>query len=152
MLRISIYSSLNDDTLITLLIFSAINCCNWLQSSKSNQYLKKKSLLTILNNKKKDWTMSLILLIKGKFRLYMKMQAYWIAVLHSDSCYRGNYQFSRLCCDVESSVHFSLSTHKLRVYRIEMENFLNKKYKFDRADEHFNDYLIGIGEYTRCAF
>lgn len=32
-----------------------------------------------------------------------------------------------------------------------MENFLNKKYKFDRADEHFNDYLIGIGKYTRCA-
>lgn len=29
-----------------------------------------------------------------------------------------------------------------------MENFLNKKYKFDRADEHFNDYLIGIGEWN----
>lgn len=30
-----------------------------------------------------------------------------------------------------------------------MEIFLNKKYKFDHADEHFNDYLTGIGEYTQ---
>lgn len=27
-----------------------------------------------------------------------------------------------------------------------MENFLNKKYKLDKSDEYFNDYLIGIGE------
>lgn len=27
-----------------------------------------------------------------------------------------------------------------------MEKFLNKKYKFEQADEKFNDYLSGIGE------
>lgn len=26
-----------------------------------------------------------------------------------------------------------------------MENFLNKKYKFEGTDEYFNDYLIAIG-------
>ena len=30
-----------------------------------------------------------------------------------------------------------------------MDQFLNKKYKFEEADEYFNDYLIGIGKFNR---
>lgn len=35
---------------------------------------------------------------------------------------------------------------------MEMEKFLNKKYKFDRTDEHFEEYLAAIGDSYEFAY